>query len=232
MPAPHGPYHHSDLRRQLIASALEIISAQGVASLTMRELSRINDVSRMAAYRHFKNKHDLLCAVAEEGFRIIAERYQAIVAQTRADALETLEALGRAYVAFALENPALYRLMFGSLLTREERPPSMREMAGQAFGHLPATVALCQAQGRIRPGSSLALASTLWSTMHGLATLLMDGQLQTENYEDGFPIFLTADLGRQQKYAGKVLDAVVEVLFQGLVPRPQAPTTGNDTRAI
>lgn len=59
--------------------------------------------------------------------------------------------------------------------------------------------------------------------MHGLATLLMDGQLQTENYEDGFPIFLTADLGRQQRYAGKVLAEVVEVLFMGLVPRPDGP---------
>jgi AcrR family transcriptional regulator len=220
--APH-PYHHKDLRRQVIATTLQIITEGGVDGVTMREVSQRIGVSRTAPYRHFKNKHDLLCAVAEEGFQTIAERYEAIVAQDWSNALETLEALGRAYVEFALENPALYRLMFGSLLTREERPPSMRETAGKAFGHLPATVARCQAQGRIRPGSSLALASTLWSMMHGLASLLMDGQLQTENYEDGFPIFLTADLGRQQRYAGKVMDVVVEVLFQGLIPRPDGP---------
>lgn len=225
MTAPHSPYHLGDLRRKLIATTLQIITEQGVDSVTMREVSQRIGVSRTAAYRHFKNKHEMLCAVAEEGFRAIAERYEAIVAQDRPNPLETLEALGRAYVEMALANPALYRLMFGSLLTRDERPASMRETAGRAFGHLPATVARCQAQGLIRPGSSLALASTLWSMTHGLATLLMDGQLQTENYEDGFPIFLTADLGRQQKYAGKVLDEVVEVLFQGLIPRPEKPAS-------
>lgn len=154
MTAPHRPYHLGDLRRRLIATTLQIITEEGVDSVTMREISQSIGVSRTAAYRHFKNKHALLCAVAEEGFRTIAERYEAIVARDRPDALETLEALGRSYVELALANPSLYRLMFGSLLTREERPPSMRDTASRVFGHLPATVARCQAQGRIRPGSS------------------------------------------------------------------------------
>lgn len=214
------PYHHKDLRRHLIDTAREIIATEGVASLTMRELSQRNNVSRMAAYRHFKDKHDLLCAVAEEGFLAIAERYEACIAAHQDQPVETLLALGRIYVQSALECPPLYRLMFGPLLTRRERPPSLREAARRAFGHLLATVELCQDLGLLRPGSSQALASLLWSMMHGFASLLMDGQLQTEGCEDGFPVLLTDNLGKLPKEPGKLLDLASESMLWGLAPTP------------
>ncbi len=217
------PYHHGDLPRQLVLRALDLIATQGVAAVTMRELSQIIGVSRMAAYRHFKNKHELLCAVAEHGFREIAHRYEAIVAQDHASALDALIDLGRTYVAFALENPELYRLMFGSELIHQPRPASMQAAATQAFSMLPATVARCQAQGLVRSGSSQAIASMLWSMMHGLSSLLIDGQLQTGGNEDGMPIFLTDNLGRRQEGFGKIVDLVVEMLFHGLTPRPGEP---------
>lgn len=215
------PYHHGDLPRQLVLRALDLIATQGMAAVTMRELSQMIGVSRMAAYRHFKNKHELLCAVAEHGFREIAQRYETILARDHPNALDALEDLGRTYVAFALENPELYRLMFGSELIHQPRPVAMQAAAAQAFGMLPATVARCQAQGRIRPGSSRAIASMLWSMMHGLSSLLIDGQLQTGGDEDGMPIFLTDNLGQRQEKHGKIMDLVVEMLFQGLAPRPE-----------
>lgn len=225
MPVSKSSYHHGDLRRKFIETTLQVIAQKGVSAVTMREISGLNGVSRMAAYRHFKNKHELLCAVAEQGFLAIAHKYEDFLSTPDVSPLEALQALGRLYVEFALENPSLYRLMFGSALTKEERPVSMREAAGRAFGHLPQTVARCQEQGYLRSGSSLAVASILWSMMHGLASLLMDGQLQTESYEDGFPIFLTANLGKQQTGHDRILDLAIEVLLYGLVPRPEGPAS-------
>lgn len=220
MAEKHSPYHHGDLRRALITTALTLLAEKGLESVTMRELSEDIGVSRMAAYRHFKNKNELLCAVAEKGFREIAEINQRILAQAGPDAMDTLEAIGRAYVGFALAHPALYRLMYGPTLTRTERPDSMRETAHDAFAPLVATVEKCQARGSIRPGSGMAIAGFLWSSMHGIASLLIEGQLITAGEEDSLPVFLTDGGGAMPKEAGKVLDLAVAVILKGLAPHP------------
>lgn len=213
------PYHHGDLPRTLVKTTLQIIAEQGLAGVTMREVSRRIGVSRTAAYRHYQNKQELLCAVAEQGFRDLADRFKAIVDQGGASALETLVAIGLGYLDYALANPALYRLMFGSTLTQTERPPSLRDAAEQAFGQFQTMVERGQAQGLFRAGDTLAYASILWSLMHGLARLLMDGQLQTENQGDGLPILLTDNLGKTQRDAGNLMAVVVDVLLLGLAPR-------------
>lgn len=218
MTEKHGSYHHGDLRRALISTALELLADKGLDAVTMRELSQIIGVSRMAAYRHFKNKSELLCAVAEHGFGQMTERNEQIVANAGPRALDTLEAIGRAYVEFALAHPALYRLMFGPTLTKAERPDSLKSAAQAAFAPLTATVEKCQQQGSVRPGSSMAVAGFLWSSMHGISSLLVEGQLVTEGHEDSMPVFMTDSGGEMPLEAGKVLDLAVEVIFKGLAP--------------
>ena len=180
------PFHHGNLRRALIETALATLGAQGVEALTMRGLSQAIGVSRTAAYRHFESKRDLLFAVAEEGFRTIERLNLGLMATAGPDALDILEAFGRAYLGFALESPALYRLLFGDELIGEDRPESMVAMRARAFGTLTDTFRRGQDQGRIRPGSVFAMASVMWSTMHGLACLLMDGQVQSYVLEHGW----------------------------------------------
>ncbi|KIX14129.1 TetR/AcrR family transcriptional regulator [Dethiosulfatarculus sandiegensis] len=211
-------YHHENLREQLIEAALTIINKQGIESLTMRSLSQAVGASRTAAYRHFESKLDLLCRVAETGFLEIARAYQIITSEAAPNACEILENLGRAYVGFAFENPELYRLMFGPMLTTEERPPFLHQAADQAFAPLLATVELCQKQGRLVELPAQAIASVLWSTMHGVASLVIDGHLQTTEESHGLPVFLTKAKGVSLAREGRVLDLAVSTLLKGLDP--------------
>src|SRR5919112_6552297 len=105
-------YHHGDLSRALLQEALRTIEKGGVAALTMRSVGEKLGVSRTALYRHFTDKAALLAAVATEGFRTLRlETRHAWEAHGRGR--EGLEAMGEAYVRFAVVHPAHYRVMFG-----------------------------------------------------------------------------------------------------------------------
>src|SRR5579875_1684070 len=103
------PYHHGDLRRALVAAAERILVRDGLQGLSLRGVAREAGVSPAAPYHHFKDKSDLLNALAEEGFHALGD---ALRAEFEADPRHDLTSMGVAYVKFARANPALYRLMF------------------------------------------------------------------------------------------------------------------------
>src|SRR5215831_13212847 len=112
---PTKPYHHGDLRRALLDEAVRTIQTHGVEHLTLRTVGAHLGVSRSALYRHFADKQSLLATVGEEGFRKLR--------QAIADAWERngrgrrgFEAMGRAYVQFAIAHPSHYRVMFGRFI--------------------------------------------------------------------------------------------------------------------
>jgi AcrR family transcriptional regulator len=225
MPKTKKAYHHGDLRNSLITETLRVIGKDGVSAVSMRGLGQALGVSRTAAYRHFANKQDLLCAVAEDGFNAIADRYDKIMENAGPDAQATMEALGRAYVLFALEFPDMFRLMFSSEMAGQTRKASLRAAVERTNLVLGATVVQCQMQGTIRQGDPRVIANILWAGMHGLARLLVDGQLQTDEHEHGVPIMTTDKVGALQKNAGLVLDLMVDVILQGLAPKPAYSAT-------
>ena len=109
------PYHHGNLRRALLDEALATIRAEGVEGLTLREIGARLGVSRTALYRHFADKRALLAAVATEGFRTL--RQQLVTAwEEGGRGRAAFEAMGVAYVRFAVANPAHYRVMFGGFV--------------------------------------------------------------------------------------------------------------------
>src|SRR5476649_2586869 len=102
------PYHHGDLSRALVDAARRILEAEGAAALSLRAVAREAGVSPAAPYHHFKDKTELLEAVAHEGWDML----DAALAAAKANAASPAEAmndLGVAYVCFARDNPALYR---------------------------------------------------------------------------------------------------------------------------
>jgi len=109
-------YHHGDLRAALLRAALELLAERGEAGISLREVARRAEVSHNAPYRHFADREALLAALAEQGFSELLVRLQ--VAADGLAAAQRLAALGRCYVAYALEQRGLFRLMFASALER------------------------------------------------------------------------------------------------------------------
>ena len=106
-------YHHGDLRRALLQAAVRTIRSHGIDGLTLRGVGSALGVSRTALYRHFTDKAALLAAVAAEGFRMLREELRRAWERRRART-RGFEAMGVAYVRFAVAHPSHYRVMFGA----------------------------------------------------------------------------------------------------------------------
>jgi len=169
----NAPYHHGNLRQALLEAALIILERDGEAGLGLRDLARAVGVSPAAPYRHFDSRSALLEALAVTGFQRFTAAMDDIAASQPAD---LLSAMGRTYVLFALNNAALFRLMFSPQLRRDNRP-GLRMAADAAFA------SLSQVSGGDTPGGRIA-ALAAWARVHGLAVLLLDGQIAIRAGED------------------------------------------------
>jgi AcrR family transcriptional regulator len=163
---PRRPYRHSNLPNALRAASRAILDEDGPDSVGLREAARRVGVSATAAYRHFTNKEDLLASVAAEGFRELAASMEAA-----ATGPDPLNAIGLAYVEFALQKRGLFRLMFGPILVERAKYPGLDEAARAVFDLLRRVVV--GADGLPRQDNSEAMAA--WGLVHGLSALFIDG---------------------------------------------------------
>ena len=170
------PYHHGNLRRALLDQALAMIRRGGVDALTLREIGAGVGVSRSALYRHFADKRALLAAVATEGFRTLRE--QLIAAwEDGGRGRAAFEAMGDAYVRFAIANPAHYRVMFGGAIDPKAADRELSIEARGAFQALVDALAALQRRRIVRNDDTLQMARFVWAVVHGVAMLGIDGQL-------------------------------------------------------
>ena len=180
-------YHHGDLRRALVEEALRTIQSDGVPGLTLRGVGHTLGVSRTALYRHFSDKAALLSEVAREGFRTL--RLETIDAWERGGrGWAGFEAMGAAYVRFAVANPSHYRVMFGGSVVGNSNPEVVREGSG-AFQALVDAILSQQKDGLMRADDSLQLARFVWALVHGVAMLLIDGLLGPNADPEAFARF-------------------------------------------
>ena len=178
MDGKQGAYHHGDLRTALIEAAAAMISEGGAASVTMRAIGGRLGVSRAAPYRHFPDKTSLLVAVAVEGFKRLNRRLGAgDTGVPPQSSVERLRRMGEEYVRFALEHPAHYRLMYGKEALARQDQPELREAAGALLENLVQVIRVHQQQGEIERGDPRAQAYVAWSAVHGLASLLIERQI-------------------------------------------------------
>jgi len=184
-PAAPRPYHHGNLRADLLEAAEAVLAERGVQGLTLRDVARVAGVSHAAPYHHFSNLNELLAAVAERGFLVLGEAMAQAVAV--ADTRERLLRVSQGYVDCARAHPERFRLMFGTLLAHKDQHPALKAAAHRAFGYVLEAALAHDPQH----GAHLALAG--WSLAHGLSHLMVDGAF------DGLPIhqFDTDTLARQ-----------------------------------
>jgi AcrR family transcriptional regulator len=165
-------YHHGDLRSAVVEEGLRLLQDREAESLSLREIARNVGVSATALYRHFPDKASLLEALAEAGYAQLA-REQAEAA--RDGGPSGFAAMGQAYVHFALANPALFRLIFVAKPTHAH--PGVEAPAGTAASLLQTGVA--QLMGPDAPAEArFAAMLRAWSLVHGLAMLILDGQVE------------------------------------------------------
>jgi AcrR family transcriptional regulator len=174
-------YHHGDLRRVLVEAALSLLTKTQRWDFSLREVARRANVSHNAPYSHFASKRDLLAAVAAKGYEILRARVLTAL-RGKTKPADALKAISIAYLRFATENPAHYRLMFGPTLQGQDgRLPS--EVI-RAFASAEAVYREVLKQGsedgafKIPQNDRGALETALianWSVLHGLAMLYIDG---------------------------------------------------------
>ena len=171
-------YHHGDLRQSLIDGAIALIRETGLSDLSLRHVARQAGVSHNAPYRHFEDKEALLAAVAEQGFQSLRSAMETAKQAIPPNPAQQLEAIGLAYVEFALACPAHYRVMFGEYHDDRGIYPELAKAGQQAFMVLVNTIQEGQAAGVFRPADPMDLARVAWSLVHGQSMLALDNQLE------------------------------------------------------
>jgi AcrR family transcriptional regulator len=172
-----APYHHGDLRRALIDTALRMVTKEGAWNFTLREVARRAGVSHAAPYNHFEDKLALLAEVAALGFQALRRRMETAARRQPRSSRQALTGIAIGYIRFGIEHPAHYRLMFGPDLAERGHQPTLDEAADATFAVLTSTLERGQAAGEVRRGSVPDQAVASWSLVHGLTTLLIDRRL-------------------------------------------------------
>jgi AcrR family transcriptional regulator len=170
-------YHHQNLREKLLGTATEMIAERDAGSVTMRALARRIGVSRSAPYRHFPDKAALLAAVAEEGFNHLGQCLREASQDEQQDPLVRLQNMVHAYIQFAIDHPTRYRLMFGKETSNREAYPSLKAAEDKSCEDLQILIELCQREKKMIPGDPYLQSNAIWAIWHGVASLIIDRQL-------------------------------------------------------
>jgi len=213
-------YHHGDLRKKLLETALDIIAEHGLEKVSMRGLGQRIGVSRTAPYRHFSNKSALLCAIAEQGYKKLTAVMNKANRQLSEDPLTRLTNTGIGYVEFAVSNPVHYRIMFGNEILENKRTSELVKAAETSFNELFYAVQACQEEKLVKSTDPYIIANTLWSMTHGISTLLIDGHILAVNAFKGLPAMLQPGVEPGKVDVRQIFEYMSSVLFLGLVAEP------------
>jgi len=169
-------YHHGNLKEALLQAALGLIAEKGAAGFTFADAARSAGVSPAAPYRHFRDRDELLASIAQRGF----EQFEAVLTEAwddgRPDTVSAFERVGRAYLAFARDEPAFYSAMFESGVPVDVNP-LLSAASERAFGIIRAAaerLAALTPPGVARP-PAMMMALHIWSMSHGVASLFGRG---------------------------------------------------------
>ncbi|HHZ10277.1 MAG TPA: TetR/AcrR family transcriptional regulator [Rhizobiales bacterium] len=196
---PRTTYHHGDLRRALLVAAEAELIERGIEGFTLRGVARRAGVSHAAPAHHFKDTAAMLTALAATA----AQRLKAAMSRRREaapdDPRSRFVASGTGYIDFALENPALFTLLFGSGRPDSDDPDLVRH-AGAAFADLVEAIAAISGKDPLADAEGRLDVAAAWSLVHGAASLLVAGRMK--------PLRPAADADREawlQRLVGRIV---------------------------
>jgi len=164
------PYHHGELRQALVDAARALVNERGESGFSLSDACRKAGVSTAAPYRHFADKHEILTEVAAQGFIDMASRSRTETQVHPEGSTERIIALGRVYFTFAINEPALFRMMFAGHAEEDQLAARGRE----CFAYVVEEVVGFCAANRIE-GNAQRIALELWTFVHGATSLTIDG---------------------------------------------------------
>jgi AcrR family transcriptional regulator len=171
----HRGYHHGNLKEALLRAALDLIAKKGPAGFTFAEAARWAGVSPAAPYRHFRDRDELLSSVALRGFQQFEEALKRAWEEGRPDPFTAFDRLGKAYLAFARDEPAFYSAMFEAGIPLDS-VPELREAGDRAFAVLrTATERLVATLPAGQRPPVMMMALHIWALAHGIASLFGRG---------------------------------------------------------
>jgi AcrR family transcriptional regulator len=173
-PSSKTSYHHGDLRAQLIAAVRDLVETHGPEGFSVAEAARRAGVSSAAPYKHFKDRPELLRAVASEGLDILKRDMTTAMDRYPRGSLEAVAAIGQAYVDFARRGPGVFRLVFGLTEGHEEDA----DLQDKGMGCFAVVLEAVGAVLGMKPEDSdvQARAYILWSWVHGHSFLTIDSK--------------------------------------------------------
>ena len=174
-PQKRAQYHHGDLKQQLIEATRELVEEKGPDHFSVSEACRRAGVSTAAPYKHFKDKSEMLRAVALGGMERKRHQMIAAVAAFEPGSIERIIALGRVYVGFATTEPGVFRLMFGLSEDHDEYEDLVK--SGDAMSCMVQQEVALHRNSEAIEAVDIRRAFLLWSFVHGLSFLLLDGKV-------------------------------------------------------
>jgi AcrR family transcriptional regulator len=168
-------YHHGDLRQGFIDGACAQLRKASADQLSLRALARDLGVSQTAAYRHFESKNALFAAIATQGFEMMTAELESAAEAHEGDIEVALVEVGLAYVHWALRYPERYQLFLDSSLLDFAAYDDLNAAGANCFAVLLNLITQGKAQGLFVDQPALLLAGIIWSSVHGLTSLLQTG---------------------------------------------------------
>lgn len=189
-------FHHGNLKSEFLRISFDFISKNDVEKLTLKILSEETGTSRSSIYKHFSSKNALIEAIIIEAL----ERFDTLIVSVFSDKdtplVDKFYIAGKKYLEFAQDNPNLYRLLFGPKYAHiREEIINIQDDEDSGFGALRLAVEEGQSLGAFKDESAFARAVIIWSSLHGLSSLCIDGFMDVN----------------------KELDALYELLFTSLL---------------
>jgi len=196
-----------DVKSAILAESLKILRNDGLQGLSIRKVAQNLGISHGAPYRHYATREHILAALTERAFTLFAERLK----QNLSPLYETEKLTERLlmmcdnYYAFVFENPDYYRFMFGPPLVDHGGHPSLQTKADEAFAILVEQIAAMIYAKLAQPSDALAVSMFVFSTMHGSASLMLNGA--TEH--------LIGNKGAREKLAKFMQMKIMEAIATG-----------------
>lgn len=174
-------YHHGNLRQALVEAALALIEEKGPTGFTLSEAAKQAGVTPAAVYRHFGGREDLIAEAAKQGYEVFADLMEHAYSAGQPSSLKSLEATGRAYLAFARKYPGHYISMFESGIS-VNRTPELAHISGRAMGVLEraASELMREVPEDKRPPARMVSAH-IWALSHGVVELFARGSPGTQS---------------------------------------------------